>query len=343
MADDYRRSLIDEIETGKRTRRFTKDVSLSFDTIYIGGGTPSAIGYKRLSSIFNAVFKNYKIYDNPEITVECNPSSSSYDFFKGIAEAGVNRVSIGMQSAVDRERIALGRTAGVKKVEDAVNAAIKSGISNISLDLMLGAPFQTISSLDESLNFVFSAGVTHVSAYILTIEDGTVFKKNQDKLNLPNEDSVAEIYLKTAETLESRGFKQYEISNFAKENYECRHNLKYWRDQEYLGLGPAAHSFINGERFYFPRSVSYFKDGKEAVFDGLGGDKEEYIMLNLRLAEGLPIDGYKEIYSEDLSESLIKKARKYASEGFIKISDDYISLTKEGFLISNYIISDLLS
>ncbi len=335
-------AIIDEIVTNRRTNEFTENADLSFDTVYFGGGTPSVIGSEKIGKILRAARENYKISENAEITVECNPSAVNDKFFEDIAKYGVNRISLGMQSAVDGERRALGRTADKNTVKAAVESAKKSGICNISLDLMLGVPNQNTETLEKSLNFCINAGIKHISAYMLTIEENTVFFKRRDKLNLPDEDEVCEMYLKTAEKLEANGFYQYEISNFAKNGFESRHNLKYWKCEEYLGLGPSAHSFINGKRFYFPRNTNDFINGKKAVFDDYGGGRDEYIMLGLRLTHGISDSEYKKLFGEKIPESIIKKARDFEKQGLMTVSGANISLTKKGFLVSNYIIAEIL-
>lgn len=341
-ADTYLDAVLDEIENGKRTGGYTKNAELTFDTVYFGGGTPSVFGGERLGKILNAARKHYHIAPDAEMTVECNPSSADDAFFSSLASFGINRVSLGMQSAVDTERRMLGRQADKNAVAKAVDGAKKSGIQNISLDLMLGVPNQTMESLDESLDFLICIGITHISAYMLTLEENTVFYKRLHQLNLPNEDTVCEMYLHAVERLEAAGFYQYEISNFAKNGFESRHNLKYWNCEEYLGIGPSAHSFIDGKRFFFERSINDFIDGKPAEFDSFGGDKEEYIMLKLRLARGLDFSEYEKRFGEPLPEKIISKARFFERNGLVHCGKDRIALTKKGFLLSNSVIAELI-
>lgn len=341
--DTYCDALIDEIRTSRRTKEFTKNSDLSFDTVYFGGGTPSVLDAEKIGSIVDAARDSYKISDDAEITVECNPSTVDDEFFRKLSCYGVNRISLGMQSAVDNERRTLGRFADRNNVLSAISSARKSGIENISLDVMLGVPEQTMQSLDDTIDFCIETDVPHISAYMLSIEEGTVFHKRYDTLNLPDEDTVCDMYLHLSERLESSGFKHYEISNFAKKGYESRHNLKYWNCDEYLGLGPSAHSFIDGKRFFFPRDIHSFIDGKKAEYDSTGGDKEEYIMLRLRLSNGIIFDEYKDRFGEELNDELIKKATDFTNQGLMTISENGIALTKKGFLISNYIISELIN
>ena len=295
----------------------------SFDTVYFGGGTPSILDTDSFAKILNACRKQFDIDDRSEITVECNPSADLNEKMQAYAALGVNRVSIGMQSAVDRERFALGRAAGRKEVERTVSYARNAGINNISLDLMLGTPKQTTYSLDESFGFILEQGVEHLSAYMLKLEPGTKFYEMRNKLVLPDEDETAEMYLKTVEVMNQNGLKQYEISNFAKSGFESRHNTKYWTLTPYLGLGKSAHSFWDGERFYCDSEWNI-------IPDGTGGDDEEKIMLGLRLTRGVE----KSLIQKDFS--------SYIKTGLMCDLGDRVALTPNGMLVSNTIISSLI-
>lgn len=294
-----------------------------FDTVYFGGGTPSILPPELIGKILDCARAQFEISDDAEITVECNPSKDFSEDFKKYASYGVNRISVGMQSAVDSERFALGRVAGKNEVERTINYARQSGIENISLDLMLGTPKQTIESLDYSFDFIKSVGVPHVSAYMLKIEEGTKFFKMRDRLVLPDDDTVGEMYLKTVDTLASFGIKQYEISNFAVPGFESRHNTKYWTLTPYLGIGKSAHSFWGGKRFFY--DIEWNK-----IDDGTGGDKEEQIMLGLRLAKGI-------------DESLVDRDfAEFVKMGYVADLGERIALTPKGMLVSNTIINYII-
>lgn len=342
ILDAYTDALCDEMSTGSRTAAFTENADLSFDTVYFGGGTPSVLGGERLFRILDEARKCYRIAKNAEITVECNPSGVDEEFFRQLAHGGVNRISLGLQSAVDTERRQLGRFADRAQVEKVLTNVKKSGITNLSLDVMLGIPDQTIASLDETLQFCLSMDVPHISAYMLALEENTVFYRRRDRLNLPDEDAVCELYCHMAETLKKNGILQYEISNFAKTGFPSRHNLKYWNCEEYLGLGPSAHSFLGGKRFFFPRDTQGFIKGDKAVFDAFGGDAEEYLMLRLRLTDGVRFADYKERFDSPLPDDFLKKAHVLAGQGLMTVTDEHVTLTRNGFLISNYILSELL-
>ena len=300
-----------------------KNYKGSFDTIYFGGGTPSAIEPELIGKIIKNAKSHFDIASDCEVTVECNPSKNLERDFYLYSTYGVNRISIGMQSAVDKERWALGRKAGKTEVEKAINIAKANGIDNISLDLMIGTPKQTINSLNETFDFIKQMNVKHISAYMLKIEYGTKFYQMKDKLALPTEDTVCDMYLKVVSYLNSIGLKQYEISNFAKTGFESRHNTKYWTLDDYLGIGSSAHSFWHGKRFYYDKNFNIINDGN-------GGNLEEQIMLGLRLNKGIS----KKIVNKDYT--------PYIKAGLMDENDENIFLTPQGMLVSNTIISDLI-
>lgn len=294
-----------------------------FDTVYLGGGTPSILESDMIGEILSLAREKFTISDNAEITIECNPSKNLEKDFYDYASFGINRVSIGMQSANDEERIALGRRAGRIEVEKAINDAKHAGINNISLDVMLGIEKQTLSSLDYTFDFIGKMNVNHISAYMLKIEENTYFGKIADKLNLPDDDMVSEMYLKTIDSLALLGFNQYEISNFAKTGYESRHNLKYWTLADYLGIGKTAHSLWQGKRFYYDKNFVKIDDGNADY-------KTEKIMLGLRLNKGIE----KSLLDKDYT--------KFLKLGLLEEKGENIALTKKGMLVSNVIIGELL-
>ena len=307
----------------KLTSEFEKYDGAKFDTVYFGGGTPSILEPYLIGKIFESINKNFSIEQNAEITIECNPGKDLSDDFRQYRLFGINRISLGMQSAVKEERLALGRCASKEDVAAAIFAAKSAGITNISLDLMLGTPKQTLAGLDETFDFIRDADVTHISAYMLKIEPNTPFYKLQDRLALPDDDTVTEMYFKTVKRLSALGLEQYEISNFAKPGYESRHNIKYWELAPYLGIGASAHSFWNGRRFYYNKDFNIIDDGE-------GGGLDEQIMLGLRLKKGI-------------KKSLIKgDITPYIKAGFMEETGENISFTPKGFLVSNTIIANLI-
>ncbi len=345
LFEPYKIALCDEIKTLRRCREFVgTDIKTRLvDTIYFGGGTPSQWGADNICIVLQTVRENFNLTDNAEITAECNPSSPDLEvFLQKCAANGVNRISLGMQSAVDSERKKLGRTADRAKILQAIMAARKAGISNISLDLIIGIPDQTAASLQESLDFLVSAGVPHASVYLLSIEEDTFFGKNRHRLNLPDEDTAADFYLQTVAFLNQHGLQQYEVSNFAKKGFESRHNSRYWEQKEYLGIGPAAHSFVNGKRFGFDRDIHAFMDGHAPEYIGDGGDFLEFVMLKMRLASGLTHADCLAKFGFPIPQALLERAGQYEKHKLLTINESGLSFTAEGFLVSNAVLSDLL-
>ncbi len=300
-------------------------------TIYFGGGTPVLLPENETREIINTADAVFRIDEDAEITIEANPAA-------GPAKPGFNRVSFGIQSMVDEELAALGRVHTARQAKESVIAAHNSGAKSVSADVMLGIPGQTISSLKFTLDSLLALPLTHISAYMLKIEENTPFAEKG--MQPAEEDVLADMYLFCVEYLKKHSFIQYEISNFAKDGAVSRHNLNYWRCGEYLGLGPSAHSFVDGKRFYFPRDINAFVRSenpfKLAVDDGSGGGFEECAMLRLRLAEGLDLN------KAPGAEKIFAKARPMQAHGLLAIKNGVISLTPKGFLISNTIIAELL-
>ncbi len=322
-------------EAGKRLNR-------TADTLYFGGGTPSLLGGERIARLVCAAKQSFG-HNITEITVECNPADDLKDDFELMAKAGVNRISLGVQSGVDNELRALSRRHTVNDVIRTVKDARRAGIHNISLDLMIGIPHQTMETLKQSLDFLLSLDPTHISAYMLKIEPDTPFGKADIKtLNLPNEDTVSDMYLFVSEYLTERGFEHYEISNFAKEGLRSQHNTRYWLCEEYLGLGPAAYSYINGKRFSFERNCQQYLTLPEVISDGDGGDFNEYCMLRLRLSDGIDLDALSEKYGIKKVAELLNKAKRFEKSGLLTLTDRNLKLTVQGFLVSNAVIGELL-
>jgi oxygen-independent coproporphyrinogen-3 oxidase len=316
-------------------------VTKKVDTIYFGGGTPSVIGADLLCDILKHIKTHFNVDNNAEITFEVNPNSGKFFDFSKVKSAGFNRVSIGLQSANENELKLLGRTHSPKDAVNTVNLAKNAGINNISLDLMMGIPEQTKETLKNSIDFCINNGVTHISSYILKLEENTVFYKRQNKLKLPSDDETAELYLFAVDFLKNNGFNQYEISNFAKKGYESKHNLKYWNLEDYLGIGPTAHSYIDNKRFYYNNSFEEFS-ANIIIDDEPCNKEEEYIMLQMRLSSGLNFEAYKKIFGHNLPEDLVAKAKKYEKMNLIKIDEKSISFTPQGFLVSNTILADFI-
>ena len=333
--DEYLLSLLEHIDEWSAREK------LSFDSVYFGGGTPSVFGGERLFSLLSRIRERFVLSCDCEITVEVNPSSASEKLFSFLKKGGVNRISMGVQSAVTKERRALGRNSSCEQVKSALSLCKKHGIENVSLDLMLGLPFQTPQSLEESLDFIVSSGCSHVSAYMLKIEEGTPLFEKKDLLPLPDDDAVCELYLQACGRLRESGFEHYEISNFARPGFQSRHNNKYWLCEEYLGLGPSAHSFLGSKRFYYKNDLCSFLKNEPPVFDCVGGTKEEFVMLALRLSRGLAFGEYESRFNEKFPEEKLRYAKELQKHGLLEVDEKKISLTEKGFLLSNSIIAKL--
>lgn len=300
-----------------------------YDTVYFGGGTPILLA-RHIPRILAEVHRTA----SAEVTVECNPLEMDKETLTGLLNSGVNRISVGVQSAVNAELRALGRTHTFEQARQAILTANEVGFRDISADIMLGIPGQDRSSLTYTVRKLRELPITHISAYLLKIEPNTVFGKKPPAL--PNDDETAALYLAAVHELEAFKFIQYEISNFARRGMTSRHNLKYWRREEYLGIGAAAHSFYKGKRFAVKRDLREFIASEhqlEEITDDAPDELEERIMLGLRLTEGIP----RELWER------VKNALPLIPEKYYKIQNDRLSLTPEGFLVSNEIISTLMA
>lgn len=338
----YTKKLIEEIErcAGRFSRRLK--------SMYIGGGTPNLLGRCNLVKLINAVRSHFEFEDDIEVTVEVNPTKGNDIDFNSLIKAGVNRISVGLQSANNKELEALGRKHSAQDVRRTVQRIRNSGIENISLDLMLGISLQTQESLLRSINFCGELGVSHVSLYMLKIEPGTPYFTMKDELYLPHDDTTADLYVFACDRLKLAGYSQYEISNFAKPNRESRHNLIYWNGGEYLGIGPSAHSFMCNRRFFYPSDLNSFINGNSRTIDEppsqiVNGSREEYLMLKLRLTEGVTNDEYSRRFGEDIPVQWFDRVKTLSESGFIQTDGkSYFRLTTKGFLLSSSIIGQLI-
>ena len=314
------------------------------DTLYFGGGTPGLLGGERVARLIGQARACFGL-DGAEITAEVNPGVDLTGFLQGFRAAGGNRLSIGMQSADDRELERLGRRHTVAQAAEAVAAARKAGIENISLDLMLGIEGQTVESARRSAAFCAELGVPHVSAYLLKIEPRTAFYQRREQLQLPDEDETCSLYEAACEELERHGLMQYEISNFAKPGFRSRHNQKYWDLSEYLGLGPGAHSFMGGRRFEFARDLKAYIGGEDIVRDEdevpTFQRQGEYLMVRLRTAEGVDFLELEKRYNID-STPYEEAFRSLMGNELVAHQGTRWYLTEKGFLVSNSIINTIV-
>jgi oxygen-independent coproporphyrinogen-3 oxidase len=316
------------------------------DTVYFGGGTPTVLPPSLLERILKTVFECYRVSPQAEITAECNPATGGLDYFTEMRRSGFNRLSIGLQSTHDEELRALGRIHGFADFEKTFSEARAAGFENISADLMSGIPHQTVESYFVSIDRLAALSPEHISAYGLTVEEGTPFGKMGDRLILPDEDAARQMYFEGIERLASHGYGQYEISNFAKAGYESRHNLKYWNCDEYLGFGPAAYSDFGGDRFGNSRDLAVYIEGGSIESDRETPTRSqrmnEYVMLRMRLTEGVCASEFARRFGCDFEAVFGKRLEAYEPHGLVERTDDGWHFTREGFYVSNAILSEIL-
>lgn len=332
-AEEYVRAVL-------RNIRHYSDRSRNVDTVYFGGGTPSLLSPGQISQILGEIRDCFDASGIAEITLEANPCTLTPAKLSELREAGVNRLSVGVQSMIDDELKMLGRVHSARRAEQAVRDASAAGFDNISCDLMIALPDQREESLRFSAERLAELPIQHISAYILKPEKGTPFEVSKLRGRLPDEDSAAELYLEMVRILEERGFMQYEVSNFARPGFESRHNCRYWRCEDYLGLGPSAHSCYGGARFAAERDLAGFigSDVQQVtVTDDSPCGFEEYAMLRLRLKEGLLLSDVPE-HRKDIE----KKLPPLIAQGYAESDGERVSLTAKGFLMSNSVIEYLI-
>lgn len=317
----------------KEIRKYGDNI---FDTVYLGGGTPSLLSAEQVKTLLSAI----SFSEDAEITLEANPDSLTAENLKGYRAAGVNRLSIGVQSVSDTQLKTLGRLHDRLGAQRALRLAREAGFTNINGDVMLGLDNYTDREMIDTIDFLIDNGVSHISAYMLKVEEGTPFYTDPPK-GLSSEEELSEFYLKACAYLESRGFRQYEISNFAKDGMVSRHNMIYWKMEDYLGIGPAAYSCWNGKRFHYERDLDSFMKEPHVVFDG-SEDVDEYIMLSLRLTEGLDLTQLAEKWGYALNERTVKELCLLREHGLLEFDGNRISLKPEGFLVENSISSEIM-
>ena len=315
---------------------------MQVDTVYFGGGTPSYLGPARLIRILQTVQRRYDVTRDAEITLEANPDSAGdWRALRKLRRAGFNRLSLGVQSTDDELLRRIGRVHTYEQVQQAVTAARKAKLTNLSLDLIYGLPGQTMEDWQRTLADAVALGPEHLSCYGLKLEEGTPLWQQRQALTLPDDDAQAEMYLYTVAALSEAGYGQYEISNFARAGRESRHNLKYWRMQEYAGFGPGAHSDFGGVRYGYVRDLDAYIAGRlvlaEAETDGTLARDFEYVMLSLRTAEGIDRRTFENRYRQRF-EAMERLFVRYEEAGLAQRTEGGWRLTPRGFLVSNSII-----
>lgn len=321
--------------------RWSEKLCRSADTVYLGGGTPSVLKLNDLSRLLNAAQTAFNVPENCEKTIEVNPEDATEEFLVGLKEAGFNRISLGIQSLSDNVLKILGRRHTAADSIKAFNTARKVGFDNITVDLMLGLPNQSPEEAINTAKKIARLSPEHISCYMLILEEKTALYSKREIIDIPDEETVREEYLNVCDIFENSGYNHYEISNFAKEGKESKHNLKYWKTQEYIGIGPSAYSFIDGKRFHTLSDIHGFIKAPQTVYDEAGGGYEEYIMLSLRLKDGLNRQEFEAFTGKTFSEKFNEKAKFFADNNLAVWSNDTFRLTNEGMLLSNSIICEM--
>jgi len=330
-------------------------------TIYFGGGTPSLLTPGQFAQVLDAIYTYFNVDVDAEVSTEANPNDLSLSYLRGLKQAGINRLSIGMQTANSPELVLFDRRHDTVDVINSVKVARQAGFDNLSLDLIYGFPQQTMQSWERSLQVVADLQPEHLSLYALGLEAGTPLDNwvNQGKLDLPEDDLTADMYDYATHYLHQHGYEQYEISNWAKPGRACAHNLQYWRNQPYLGLGPGAHGYANQIRYSTILSPQQYIQRMQEVSTGLAfphtpatrnatvvdyeSEIAETLMMHLRLLqEGLPRQSFEQRFDVDVMTLYGDKLRRFEQNGLLQIDMDAIRITQQGRLISNVIFRELI-
>ena len=352
----YMEALLTEVDAlkGEVTGLGTNEVNINkkIRTVYFGGGTPNIVGARSIETILCKLKDIFSFDEEAEISIELNPGVYDEKIISGelktLKNAGVNRLSIGLQSAQDEELKRLGRIHDLKDFLRLYEAAKDWGFENINVDLISGIPMQTKESYEKTLETVTGLKPKHISAYSLIIEDKTAFgRMDRKELELPDEDEEYEIYLMTEKLLMQSGYRRYEVSNYALEGYECRHNLVYWNRGDYLGLGLGAASLVDGIRFSNTRSMEKYLKNPGASREDIQKltrkeEIEEFMFLGLRMTDGISVDDFQREFNKGIREIYGEVLDKYSALGLIDLSDGRVKLTHRGLDGANEIMSKFL-
>lgn len=346
----YIKNLIAEIKMrAKEYREYFKIAS-----IYIGGGTPSCLNNFEIRDILGCIYKNFSVKNSAEITIEVNPNAVTKSKIREYILAGVNRFSIGLQCANEKVLKNMGRTHTIKDFTEAVNNMRDQGISNISSDIIIGYPGQTLKDVDESLKYLLDLKIPHISCYMLQVEENTKLKALVDKgvSHIVPEEKLVSMYNHVLNTLRLQGYNRYELSNFAKPGFTCYHNNVYWNRTDYLGFGVSAHSYVSGVRFSntenlleYSRCITQLEKPPVKSANELTKEeqKEEFIMLSLRTAQGLDTKAYEIEFGEKFVPKRKEKIATLIKNGFITLDQTgVLKATDKGFLVLNRLIYELI-
>ena len=349
--DEYIKALKKEIK--EESKNISKEEYI-INTIYIGGGTPSYIDEKYISEIVNEIKENYNVEKEVEITLEVNPGTVNEEKLQAYKQIDINRLSIGLQSTKNKLLNQIGRIHTYEEFVDCYNLARKVGFENINVDLMLGLPNQTLKDIEESLKEIINLNPEHISFYSLIVEENTPIEKmlEQGKMTLPDEELERKMYWNAKKILEKNNYIHYEISNFAKKDYESKHNLNCWNQKEYLGFGVAAHSYFKDKRYCNANCIQeYCKNINEGKLNKNRDiceiqteeeKKKEYMLLGLRKIEGIDIQEFKNKFVENPIYIFRKELKKMVNEDLIEIDLNQIKLTKKGLDLANLVWEEFI-
>lgn len=343
LREDYVKALCNEIEE--------KAINYKIKSVFIGGGTPSYLETKEIAKLLKTISK-LDLEEGMEFTMECNPGALAEEKLKTMIEGGVNRISMGLQAVQNSLLKDIGRIHTFKEFTENFNLARKVGFKNINVDLMFGLPNQSFDEWKESLETIADLNPEHISAYSLIVEEGTAFYKlwERNKLILPTEEDERRMYSETKEILKAKGYHQYEISNYSKEGYECYHNKVYWESKNYLGVGSASTSFIDGKRIKNIENVKAYIDGimdeKSIVLEENENSKEdnieEFVFMGLRMIEGISKEEFKRRFKLDIYEIYSNEIKKNIENGLLLEVGDRLKLSEKGIEFSNSVMSDFI-
>jgi oxygen-independent coproporphyrinogen-3 oxidase len=331
---------------GEIARRGEETGHPKADTVFLGGGTPSLLGELQAARVLDALCEAFRVDDGAEVTCECNPGTLSMPFAQALRKAGVNRLSIGAQAAQSRLLRQLGRIHDWPEVIASVETVRRAGFDNINLDLMFGLPSQTVSDFRETLAAALALGPTHLSCYGLIVEEGTPLCRDvaSGRLALPDEQAERDMYELARQTLAEHGFHQYEISNFARRGYVCRHNVGCWTRVPYLGFGCAAHGLFNECRTMNPSTIDAYLAGEEPKTEPISKDdaRFESLMLGLRMTRGVRDEDFTRMHAMSIREAFGAKLDKPIADGLLEWHEGALRLTRLGMDLQNSVLVDLM-
>ena len=349
---EYVRNLLLEIE-----QKGVRCTDYEVTTIFFGGGTPSILKAGWIADILDVIHRNFKVRKDAEITIECNPGTLTFEKLSIYKSAGINRISVGLQSASDAELRELGRIHTYEDFLRSYDLIRKKGFSNVNIDLMAALPGQTLKSYEQTLRRVLTLKPEHISAYSLIIEEGTPFyekyeadellrEKGEKPQMLPSEETERLMYERTKELLLAHGYERYEISNYARRGYACRHNIGYWRRENYLGFGLGSASLLENERFHNTTDLTDYLGGDYLAYEQEKLDKksqmEEFMFLGLRMTEGISTECFRQTFGLTVELVYGPVLEQQIADQLLRKEDGRIFLTERGLDVSNYVMAQFL-